>query len=264
MTTLRPAIEGGEAEAARIEEEILRTPPRWANAALLLGLLVSVASVASGPSGYGLRPGASWATVAAVIFHAMASMIAVLAFMLHAIYQLRLVARVHATAVRVDVFRLAPLYGFASLTAWTGIALVACVAYGLGLLVVTVGEDLSFSIVDTATIVGLLSVAVALFVAPLLGLHDRISDEKARRLAEANLALSATIAEIHRRIAAGELEAAAKLNDAVAAANATVAAIGRVSTWPWRPETLRGFVSALGLPIALWLITEVLRRVIDA
>ena len=115
---------------------------------------------------------------------------------------------------------------------------------------------------DVVTFGFLLVVAIACFIVPLLGLHDRIGDEKDRRLAEANVTLATALAEVHRRIAAGEIDAAGRLNDAVAAANAAVLAVSRVSTWPWRPETLRGFLSAVLLPIGLWLMFELLRRLL--
>jgi hypothetical protein len=31
-----------------------------------------------------------------------------------------------------------------------------------------------------------------------------------------------------------------------------------ISTWPWDPGTLRGFVSTLLVPIVLWLVTRLL------
>jgi hypothetical protein len=37
--------------------------------------------------------------------------------------------------------------------------------------------------------------------------------------------------------------------------------VTRASTWPWAPETLRGFVTALVLPIALWLVYRFLDQV---
>lgn len=36
--------------------------------------------------------------------------------------------------------------------------------------------------------------------------------------------------------------------------------IARLSTWPWDPTTLRAVVSAIALPIVLFLITRVLDR----
>jgi hypothetical protein len=34
-----------------------------------------------------------------------------------------------------------------------------------------------------------------------------------------------------------------------------------VSTWPWQPETLRGILVAVLLPLLVWLLQRVLSRV---
>ena len=35
-----------------------------------------------------------------------------------------------------------------------------------------------------------------------------------------------------------------------------------IPTWPWRPATFRSFVSAIFLPIVIWLIQELLGKII--
>ncbi len=71
-------------------------------------------------------------------------------------------------------------------------------------------------------------------------------------------------AEFSRRVAGGDLEGAGRLGDALAAATAIADAASRIPTWPWRPETLRAFVSAVLLPIALWVAVTVLERAFGA
>jgi hypothetical protein len=44
------------------------------------------------------------------------------------------------------------------------------------------------------------------------------------------------------------------------AATSGIETINHFSTWPWRPETLRGFLSAVALPIVIWVITLYLGR----
>jgi hypothetical protein len=36
----------------------------------------------------------------------------------------------------------------------------------------------------------------------------------------------------------------------------------KVSTWPWEPETVRVVVTALLLPVVLWIITRILERLL--
>jgi hypothetical protein len=54
----------------------------------------------------------------------------------------------------------------------------------------------------------------------------------------------------------------AEANAGIAAATVAVAAVTHTSTWPWRPQTFRGFLSALGLPVLVWLITRFIGRAI--
>ena len=39
--------------------------------------------------------------------------------------------------------------------------------------------------------------------------------------------------------------------------------IGAISTWPWGPGTLRTFVTALLVPILLWISQQILERVLE-
>jgi len=179
------------------------------------------------------------------------------------IQQLRVVVRIHSELVRVDLFRLEPLYAFSSLTSRTGITLIAMLLYGVGSLTILNG-GYTLSAVDFTMLAAFLVLSVACFVVPLMGLHGRINAVKERRLAEANASLETVLAEVHARIGAGDFEHAAAATGALTAATAALAAVKQVSPWPWRPETFRAFASAVILPVAVWLITGALGRLIGS
>jgi preprotein translocase subunit SecE len=40
--------------------------------------------------------------------------------------------------------------------------------------------------------------------------------------------------------------------------------INQISTWPWKPQTLRSFITAISLPIVIWLIQQYLGQIIGA
>lgn len=260
---LRPALVLGAVDGDDLRADIVRTPAGMAVLAVIVGFAFSAASVLTDPSGYGLpaQPG-TLVWIEAAFFSGLSTVLAFV-FVTHVIHQLRIIDRVHRDAVQVDLFHLEPLYSFASLTARTGIVLVAITAFGVGALSLINGRLLgSGSVFDALTILGILAVAVASFSLPLLGLHGRISDERDRQRAAAASVVGRTITELQARSAAGDHEGVAAMNNAVAAATAAVGAISRISTWPWRPETLRGFTSAIGLPVVIWVITAVLSRLI--
>jgi hypothetical protein len=167
--------------------------------------------------------------------------------------------RVHRDLVRVNLFRLDPLYGFSNLTAQLGILILAGTACAAGALTIV---GVRFTTLELAWFGAAIPLAVVVFVVPLLGLHRRIEAEKARRHTDAGDALDGAIRELHRRLQTDDFEGMGELNAGISAATSAYATIARISTWPWRPETMRGFASAVALPIALWLITAFLGRVI--
>jgi hypothetical protein len=171
----------------------------------------------------------------------------------HTIHQLRLVSRIHALASRVDLFEPAPLYAFSHLTARTGIGLVVLTAYSFLI-------DPSTNVVAVGLTALVALVAAAAFVLPLEGMHRRIVVEKERLQLEADRRLKVTFAELHRSVDARDLSVSDALNKTLESLQLERDAIARLPTWPWQPATLRGFVSALLVPIVLWLIIRALER----
>jgi len=258
LRTLRPALTISEPEIDRLAKELVTTPPWWAITAVPIGIAAAIVSVASDPAGYSLGPGTGPVILVWEVALTSLTYAAVFGLTAHALHQLQLVTRVHRDAVRVELFQLEPLYSFANLTSWTGIILVALATYSIGTLSFVAGIE--FSAVDLVTISGLVVFAVASFVVPLLGLHSQIGAEKAERRAAAAMTLATVVNEVQTRIRAAGYEQMSQLNDALAAATSALATISKVSTWPWRPETVRGFFGAVGLPVLIWTITAFLGR----
>jgi hypothetical protein len=110
--------------------------------------------------------------------------------------------------------------------------------------------------------VTLMLVGTASFVLPLHGMHQRLVKEKERLIAEANRRIEILIARLHQQIDTQNLEKIGELNSAMAALITECDLLDKISTWPWKPATLRGFVSSVMLPIALWFITRILGQFI--
>lgn len=177
-------------------------------------------------------------------------------FLYHTIHQLRAINRVYTTYTRIDLFNARSLYGFSNLTALTAGSL-AFISYGW--MLVNPWIDQSDPIIFSIYIVLLLIVAVT-FILPQLGIHRLLAYEKERLLDEVNLRFKATMAELHRRIDAGELESATELNTVLSSLRVESAAIKETPTWPWDPEVLRLLLTAIALPLGLWLVQLILRQ----
>jgi hypothetical protein len=111
-------------------------------------------------------------------------------------------------------------------------------------------------------ILPLTALGLASFVWPLLGIHRLLVQEKGRLLDEAALRFQATLAELHRRVDSGQLEGMDDLHKAMASLEIELSALDRVPTWPWRPETMRLLITALALPLLVWIVQYVLQSVL--
>jgi hypothetical protein len=171
------------------------------------------------------------------------------AFFYHTIHQLRLIGGLPGTIKRIDVLEQAPLHAFSSVTAVTGVFLLA------GVYVNALTDPASFSNPAISATLGFAVVlAIACFVGPLYGMHQGIAAEKTRRLSDVNGRLSRGLEALHRRADDGDLADADRFHDHLSSLLAEREVIARTPTWPWDPGTLRGFATALVLPIVLWFV----------
>jgi len=89
-----------------------------------------------------------------------------------------------------------------------------------------------------------------------------LKSERERALDRVDDGIKATLARIQERVEAGRHDEVGGLNTSLNALLTSRKVVAGVSTWPWETETLRSFASMLLLPIALWLITRLLDRVV--
>lgn len=261
LVIVRSALAIDDAGFAALSDDLLRTPPTIANIGLALGIVSGISSLLSSPESYGLTSTSPFGLWVVALIGGGTSTLAVFAFVSHAIHQLRRVTRIHRELVIVDLYRLQPLYAFASLSAWTGMVLIGVTVYGLVAIQAVLGIDLQkFSAADFLTVGLLFGVAVACFGVPLLGLHGRIVAAKQAELARAIETLQRAVQNLDQRLDQPGGADLTQARNGVDGAIAALGAIRAISPWPWRPETFRGFASALGLPIVLFIIQGILIR----
>ncbi|MCP4541049.1 MAG: hypothetical protein GY832_28265 [Chloroflexi bacterium] len=176
----------------------------------------------------------------------------------HTVHQLRLINRIYTEHTRINLFRMMPLYAFASLTAFTAGSLTV-IPYAFFYV-----NRISF-MNDSGALVTVLVIqflAIVAFVWPQLGIHRLQDAEHARLLDEINRRYETITTELHRRVDAGELQNIGDLNTAMSSLEMERQTLARISTWPWQPETVRWLVTALVLPLGLWLVQYFLQRVL--
>ena len=253
--TFRTAVEVADLEAERIAYELTTMPAGPALGASIAGALGAIVYFIG-------QYGAPFDLARPLILVAAAAISTVSfagagVFVYHTIRQLRLISRLHGYVTSVDLLDLEPLHGFAGVTAATGVIL-------LGIVYLSAATDpATFSNPALLTfLVAVVALSVACFVVPLYGIHVRIVAEKSLRLAAAGRRLDLALRDLHQRADQNDLREADAVNKHLSSLLAERDMLRRIATWPWAPETVRGFATALVLPVVLWLSVRVLERVI--
>jgi hypothetical protein len=247
-----PATGWPDADRAGWKAAFVNTPGPWGWVSLLIGVPLAIGSFLAAPTswlGQGTDPLVLFIAYlpALVLGYSMAP-----AAFVHTMRQLRLVSRIHREATQIDPFDRGPVYAFSRLTVLSGMGYVLVGYYTL----TANGAFAAGNLVVLAALVFSLVVGIATFVVPLWGIHDRLVDEKAALVREVEARIGRIADEMYRRVDAGEYEGSKVVSDALAGVTVLRDRIQRVPTWPWPPQLLRGFVSALILPLVIYVLTR--------
>jgi hypothetical protein len=252
----RPATKLSDDEAERFAYELTTMPARPALVATLVGLGTAVVYTVT-------QYGRPFAFDTQPILFLLSVLISTVSFagtaglFYHALHQLRVIGGAHRHVRSIDPLHLGPLHAFAGVTAATGIMLLAIGYLALPTNPLPFGNPV---IIATTTIANVL--AIACFVVPLLGIHDAIATAKTRRLAEVNGLLAERLGDLHHRAARGDLTNADVLDSQLKSLLAERQLVVAAPTWPWDPQTVRGFSAAILIPIVLWFAYRILERTV--
>ena len=173
---------------------------------------------------------------------------------------LRIIATVvglHRRVERVDLFRPAPAHAFAPVTAGIGVYLMSGMAFTILSNPAALTSPVTFALIAVA-----LATAIAAFVLPLVAMRSRLLDAK-HELADENAEHMATAAAaLYKAVAADDYDRTTGIQNALAALVARRDLIGRASTLPWEPRVASGFATTLLAPIAIWLVTTLVGRLL--
>jgi len=255
LRTFRPLIDADDSEIKRIDYE-LATLPRWIGVlAIPLGFGLAAALDLSDPAPFGeIIPRTVWPYLGDIAISGF-MVSAFICLVIRSVRQLRLVRRLHARATNVNLLKLEPAHAFSALTSRTGIGIIFVQIFSLPLDPHPFDTPLDIFL---AVLTSLLSIAV--FVLPIIGIRHHLEEEKQRFLNETNDLLLATSDRLHNLVRGDDYQEVEGTKDAMDALIRERDLIGKISTWPWDLNTLRGFASALLLPLVLWLATRLLDK----
>lgn len=260
LNALRPALQLDDAAVGHLRERLVHLPAGPTLIATLLGMAFGAAQRTwiVGPQIDVLRY-ATHGAVAAFEFVVVPLFTwAVIAIAAYAgIRQVRAIDAIYRRCAAVDLFDVGTLYAFTGHAARMALGLLAIGCLWL----LAYPREVTGDAVGLfgGTLAALTAFAIVVFLAPLWAAHQRLVVEKRRRTAAAHRRLQGVLAEQHRRLDAGayaDVDATAK---SIAALTSELALLDRASTWPWPASTLRGFLTAVLLPLFLFSAQQLLR-----
>lgn len=259
LTAFLPAISPGRVNLERARVELTTMPKRPALALLIFSIPFTFLYYAADPVASAVVGLSPVALLLRGTFEGLFTAI-MLCLIVQVFRQLRQVRRLHAEADRIDLFHQAPLHAFSRLTAQTGMALIA---------VPVLGYAANPASLEGATmalwapwLVGFPLAGVLVFIAPLLGMHERLARAKADLQGSAEERLQAILGELNRDVDAVDLSRADGLQKTLGSVLQQRDVLARLSTWPWSTGTLRAFVSAILLPLGLFMVQRVLSQLV--
>jgi hypothetical protein len=267
----RPATDLDDRSAADLRYRLTITPAWGALVAGSLAVMVNLIWVLADPAGFQLAgKSPEYVAVRLISESFLSAMVFVLLYQV--LRQLRIISGLHRAATHVDLLRPAPMHAFSRLTS---VGAIGIIAFGLltGLPLPGIPETTWLTTLTFWT-VPMLCLGAIVFVLPLRGMNRRLVDEKsalmngiAERIEAASEALHALVDHESKNVDDVELSRAAQTRiDALTKALSGLLQerdfVKKQSTWPWDPSTLRAVLSAIALPIVLFLITRFLDRVL--
>jgi hypothetical protein len=252
LDQFRPLLAVTEEEYARLKYQFVTIPSGLGTLFFLIGAAMGAIS---GFSAMAVAPAVDyafpqmrlgiWIITSGVFF----------LFGYQVIRQLRQIGAFYAMPERLDLFNPSPLYGFSRYTATIGMILIVVIVLG-ALLDPTAYET---PVVLFSVFASIVPLVLVVFYLPLSGAHRRLASEKEHLLQEVKGRIETILDRIDaaafKRQDYGEIAGMRTVFSTMREKKETVEGL---STWPWRPGTFTGLLSAIFLPVVLILIREII------
>jgi hypothetical protein len=258
LDDFRPALGELEPEYADLERQLTTTSFATGIVGAIIGIAIVTAGTLTVGGAWGVSADNSPATNIVTIVLQLVLNTSLVTFLLHEIGHLRTISHIHRDATNIQLWNVRPHNAFARVTVLTAIAIT--VLYVTAAAVSAASSQ--NSVIAIVIVIVALVLATLLFVGPLTGMRRRLVREKELQLSETDRAFEVVAASLRNDVDAGDLTTGAKLQSMMGALGTERDRLKRVSAWPWSADTLRAFLTSLGLPVLIWLATTLLGRVL--
>ena len=206
-TAFRPAVDIAADEEDAIRYELTTAPRRPALLLTVIGVAFPIVGYVADPVGQHVAGIAPLPLAMRALLECTAVSIT-LVVVLQMSRQLRIVSRLHARAVRINILRPGPAYAFAQLTVRAGAGILGIVVWQVLLLQVEQEPPAAQYFLASGLAI---AVATLAFLLPLMGMQHRLASEKARLADSVNSRIEAAMARNHDAMDAGNLAEADQL-----------------------------------------------------
>lgn len=177
----------------------------------------------------------------------------------HALRQLYLITKAFELVDEVNVFHQQPMYAFSGLTMRTALWFLSMVyvTYVSNLLYeATLTEDT----INLSIAAGLVPASLFVVLVPLLGIHARLVQAKAEVLAKNSHQIEKAQQSLYKAIDRNNAERIKSADAAISSLYRVQEQLKSVPTWPWATGSFRNFLSAILIPMMLWLLQTLASR----
>jgi hypothetical protein len=167
------------------------------------------------------------------------------------------IAAFYEGPLNLDLYDIIPVYELSGLSA--RVAVFAALVWYLNLPL-----NLNFTesplLIAISMLISLLPLAI--FYLPVRGMHRRLTLEKKRLLAEASKRLEAAFNRLDHDYDQGDLLGMRNMEAALSSLLMKRNLIESTPTWPWRPSTFSAVLTAVFLPVGIYVIQLLLDRLL--
>ena len=171
---------------------------------------------------------------------------------------MHMVNQIYDEYTQIDLFQQSVLYGFSGLLARASLS----VMFAFTTMFLT-ADWLFTTTVSVASTAFFVLLAATIFLLPLQHIHGRLVTEKQHRLGQVGARIQTGIENLEKQVDADDADNAAQTKDVLTALETAQRLLEKIPTWPWQPETIRLIITALLLPIALFIFQFIIRKLVE-
>lgn len=176
----------------------------------------------------------------------------------HTIRQLAIIRSLYAGAPRLSIFDAKSTYAFSTLTVATALAW-SLILY-LGILTVPGIMEHPVWVAVSIAIMVLIFISIG---SVLVRINRKLTEEKDSLQKEVTTRLIKALSKVHESQDKANLIEMENLHHLVQTLSHEREILLKIPTWPWRPGTFIAFISALFIPVTIFLIQELIKRLVD-